>query len=242
MSANLKIAIIKTGSTHARLSRIFGDFDQWFRVEKESVQFTTCDAEGGESLPDINTLDGVIITGSPCMVSDKAPWSVNLETWVQDLAKTNVCCLAVCYGHQLLAEALGGRAGWHPKGREIGTVHIELTAEGKQDSLLGELPTRFTAQVTHAQSALVLPPQATLLASNPYEPHHAFRVGERMWAIQFHPEFNADIMRGYVFETAERLLSEQRNVSELLSSITPADANQGLIKRFVDICRERTEA
>ena len=142
----------------------------------------------------------------------------------------------MCYGHQLLAEALGGEAGWHPKGREIGTVSVTLTEAGKQDPLLSGLPNTFLAQVTHAQSALVLPPGATLLASNNYEPHQAYRVGDRAWGVQFHPEFTSDIMRGYIFEAYEKLLAAQIPVKKLLASVGHADANYHLLQRFVDLC------
>ncbi|MEE2731702.1 MAG: glutamine amidotransferase [Pseudomonadota bacterium] len=231
-----RIGIIKTGTTHPRLRSIFGDFESWFQDSVGHGHFTTYDVAGGAKPPSLHECDGYIITGSPAMVTEKLSWSENLKSWIQQIVAEGRPLLAVCYGHQLLADALGGEAGWHPKGREIGTVTIKLTTTGKEDPLLSGLPETFLAQVTHAQSALVLPPDATLLASNSYEPHQAYRVGERAWGVQFHPEFTADIMRGYIFEAYEKLLAAKMPVRTLLSSVQHADANQHLIQRFVDLC------
>ncbi|RLU03996.1 MAG: glutamine amidotransferase [Ketobacter sp.] len=231
-----RIGLIKTGTTHPRLRCIFGDFESWFQDSVSHGHFTTYDVAGGEKPPAIQDCDGFIITGSPAMVTEQLPWSENLKPWIQLVVEAKRPLLAVCYGHQLLAEALGGEAGWHPKGREIGTVSVKLTEAGKEDQLLSGLPETFLAQVTHAQSALALPPGATLLASNQYEPHQAYRVGERAWGVQFHPEFTADIMRGYIFEAYEKLLAAQIPVKKLLAGVTHADANQHLIQRFVDLC------
>lgn len=231
-----RIAIIKTGTTHPRLHGIFGDFDNWFRETVGHAHFTTYEVAAGNRAPAIKEYDGFIVTGSPAMVTDKEPWSENLKPWLQKVVRLKKPLLAVCYGHQLLADALGGKAGWHPKGREIGTVAISLTEAGKEDPLMGTLAPTFSAQVTHAQSVLELPPGATLLAFNDYEPHQAYRIGDNAWGVQFHPEFHADIMRGYLFEASEKLMADKVPVRKLLAGVHPADANQHLVQRFVDLC------
>lgn len=231
-----RIAIIKTGTTHPRIQGIYGDFDNWFRESVRHAHFTTFDVAEGARAPGIKDFDGFIVTGSPAMVTEQHAWSENLKPWLQKVVRLNKPMLAVCYGHQLLAEALGGKAGWHPKGREIGTVDITLTEAGRSDALLGTLAPTFSAQVTHAQSALELPQGATLLAFNDYEPNQAFRVGQNVWSVQFHPEFTADIMRGYLFEASAKLLADNVPIRALLEAVDHADANRHLVQRFVDLC------
>ena len=231
------IAILKTGTTHPKLKAIFGDFEDWFSGNNPCADFTTFDLPKGAHLPPVESFAGYIITGSPAMVTDNAPWSEALKPFLREIISEQTPLLAVCYGHQLLAASLDGAAGWHPKGREIGSVAIRLTPEGEQDPLLGMLPNPFMAHVTHAQSVLKLPSNATLLAFNEYEPHHAYRIGHNAWSVQFHPEFHADIMRGYLFETAAKLLDDNRDVSALLQQIKQAHANQDLIDRFVQIAK-----
>ncbi|MFZ5602310.1 MAG: glutamine amidotransferase-related protein, partial [Pseudomonadota bacterium] len=143
--------------------------------------------------------------------------------------------LGVCYGHQLLAHALGGAVDWHPQGREIGTTPIHLTDAGTRDPLLGTLPARFLAQVTHAQRVSRLPDEAVLLAGNDYESHHAFRVGDATWGLQFHPEFSAEVMRAYLHASAAALRQHQRDPDQLLQQVDTAHADQALLRRFVEL-------
>jgi GMP synthase (glutamine-hydrolysing) len=187
----------------------------------------------------LSVYSGAIITGSPAMVTDQAGWMQSLAVWIREAVDRAIPLLGVCFGHQLLAEAMGGCVDYHPEGREIGTVAIELTESGKRDPLLGCLPDMFTAHVTHAQSVLRLPADAVLLAANAYEAHQAFRAGECAWGVQFHPEFSADIMRGYIDERAAVLHAQGRDVAALTAAIAETEAANTLLKRFYGYCADR---
>jgi len=187
------------------------------------------------TLPDVAGFDGVVMTGSPAMVTDREPWSEQLAAWLATQAHGQVPVLGVCYGHQLLAHALGGAVDWHPQGREIGTTAIHLTDAGNNDPLLGTLPSRFLAQVTHAQRVSRLPDEAVLLAQNPFESHHAFRIGEATWGLQFHPEFSADVMRAYLDVAADALRKEKRDPEALSAEVQQAHADGMLLRRFVEL-------
>lgn len=222
-----KIILLKTGSTHPRIRQRFGDFEDWFLQAWGGCDVTVVNAVMTTNLPTLTGDEGIVITGSPAMVTDQEPWSEALARWLVHMAHGNVPILGVCYGHQLLAHALGGSVHWHPQGREIGTVEIVLETEAHNDPLLSILPEHFKAQVTHAQSVNTLPPGATLLARNDFEPHHAFRLGKATWGVQFHPEFSTEVMRAYIEETGAD--------KTLLSRITAADANHNLLQRFVEL-------
>ena len=183
------LLLLKTGSTFDEVIAHQGDFDQLFitALGDSAIQLDVVDARS-EELPALDNYQGVLITGSHHMVTDREDWSEALLPYIRAMATQKLPVLGVCYGHQLLADALGGEAGYHPDGREVGTVEIDLTEAGQQDALLGQLPTQFKAHVTHSQSALNLPDNATVLACNDYEPHQAFRIGENIWGLQFHPE------------------------------------------------------
>lgn len=230
-----KILLIKTGSTHATIRDQFGDFEHWFLRGLTAADTQLVNAMEATALPACNDIDGVVITGSPAMVTDREPWSERLAEWLATQAHGQVPILGVCYGHQLLAHALGGAVDWHPQGREIGTTPIHLTDAGTRDPLLGTLPARFLAQVTHAQRVSRLPDEAVLLAGNDYESHHAFRVGDATWGLQFHPEFSADVMRAYLHAGAEALRKNQRDPDQLLQQVEAAHADQELLRRFVEL-------
>src|SRR5690606_6595027 len=103
------------------------------------------------------------------------------------------------------SHALGGEVADNPRGIEMGTVELQLRAEAADDPLFTGLPERFQAQATHVQSVLRAPRGAVLLASSALDECHAFRFGEHAWGVQFHPEFSAGHMRGYVAARRQRL-------------------------------------
>lgn len=118
------------------------------------------DARTSPALPNPADIAGVVVTGSHAMVSERAAWSERLGQWLKRCVDAEVPVLGICYGHQLLAHALGGRVGDHPAGLEIGTHAVELTPAARQDPLFAALPESFPAQFVHRQSALELPPGA----------------------------------------------------------------------------------
>jgi GMP synthase (glutamine-hydrolysing) len=147
--------------------------------------------------------------------------------------------LGICYGHQLLAHGLGGRVAKNPRGREIGSVDVALTREATGDDLLGGGPAAFRAQTSHVESVLELPPGATLLATTGLDPNNAFRVGRSAWGVQFHPEFDADITRGYLRARRRVIMSEGLDVDRLIAGVGPAPHATAVLRRFAGLLRGR---
>ena len=92
------------------------------------------------------------------MVTDREPWSEDTAAWLREAAAAGLPMFGVCYGHQLLAHALGGKVGYNPTGSELGTQTVELLPPAAGDQLLDGLPASFPAQMLHAQTVLQPPP------------------------------------------------------------------------------------
>ena len=191
------LLIIKVGDAFPEVIRDHGDFETLFQEALATKGFTASvfDPRTGAPLPDPTAIGGLFITGSHSMVSQREPWSEALKPWLSMALEADVPMLGVCYGHQLMAAAFGGHSDFHPVGRESGTHQVRLTDAGREDALLGTLPERFSAQLTHAQSVLEAPIDAVVLVGNAHDPHQALRYGPRQWSVQFHPEFTAPVMR-----------------------------------------------
>ncbi len=208
-----QLYIIKTGTTFADTALRYGDFDELTRRglgdAKGLVQVVN--APAGETLPEPAACHGVVITGAHCMVTDDLPWSLAIEAWIPRLLQAGIPLLGICYGHQLLGRAMGGRVDFHPQGKEVGTVLVRRCPESSSDPLFGGLPAEFPVHAAHAQAVISLPPAAVLLAENDFEPHHAFRLGRCAWGVQFHPEYTSSVMRDYILAQAGQELDTKLN-------------------------------
>ena len=202
--------IVKAGSTFAPIAHTLGDFEHWIAdglapanvlpAQRPALAILhAADAVHGPlAYPDPQQCAGVVISGSHAMVTDNAPWMQALEQWLHHVCMAGVPVLGICFGHQLLAQVLGGHVGMHPAGLELGTVPVSIQADVSQDPLWQHMPQCFDAQVVHYQSVRRLPEGACVLAGNSHEPHQAFRWRHNVWGVQFHPEFSQASMQGYI--------------------------------------------
>jgi GMP synthase (glutamine-hydrolysing) len=234
------MAVIKTGRTYHDLVRQCGDFEDWTArgLGVPSPSVAIIDVGAGRPLPHPGDIAGAVITGSHSMVTDGQSWVEPLAEWLRSLVEEEIPVLGVCYGHQLLGHALGARVGYHPDGPEIGTVEVDLLPEGERDPLLGGMPRRFHAHTTHAQSVLTLPDGAVLLARTDHDAHAAFRAGSCAWGVQFHPEYDEQIMRHYVREQRETLQALGRDPDRVEGEVRFADTRR-ILRRFAELSSRR---
>lgn len=226
--------ILETGQPVAPMRR-HGGFPHWIRTAAGLArdEAVVVDVERGEALPRREGFAGAIVTGSGAMVTDRHDWSEATAGWLGEAARAGLPLLGICYGHQLIAHALGGEVGWHPEGREMGTVEIERLAPSNDDPLFGALPARFAAQATHLQSVLRLPDGATLLARSDHDPVHAYRWRDAVWGVQFHPEFSTTHMRGYVRARVDALRGEGLCPDATEGGVSATPHARRVLRRFV---------
>jgi GMP synthase (glutamine-hydrolysing) len=236
------LLILKTGETMPHLLRRRGDFEAWIiaGLDTSFRDITVVAPYRGAPLPAPENFSGVIITGSHAMVTDREDWSERTAKWIPNLIAAEIPLLGICYGHQLMAYALGGSVAAAPLGVEIGTVGISLRPEAANDPLFRHLPRQIKVHASHSQSVVELPPGARILASNSHEPHHAFSIGTAAWGIQFHPEFDADIMNTYIDEFANSIRSSGQDREALRHKIEETPFSRSVLKGFADIILQRS--
>ncbi|MFC4763406.1 glutamine amidotransferase [Dyella koreensis] len=228
------VLIIRTGRAPDPIRKRHGDFPHWFRLGAQLVpeKIRIIDVQAGESLPSPGEVAGALITGSAAMVTERADWSERTAGWIRDAMDVDLPMFGVCYGHQLMAHALGGRVDYLPGGREIGTVSIEVLQQAQHDPLAAALPGQFRAHTTHEQSVMEVPKGATVLASSARDPNHLLRYGKHAVSVQFHPEFNADVMRAYIHRKRVDMHKEGFDPHHTFRQVAPTPMARRLLRQF----------
>ncbi len=228
------VLIIRAGRAPDAIRARHGDFPHWFRLvaglHRDQVQLV--DVAAGEALPSAHDAAGAIITGSAAMVTERLPWSERTGDWIRNAMDAELPLFGVCYGHQLMAHALGGRVDYLPGGREIGTQPIELSPGYKSDPLTRVLRDGFRAHTTHEQSVLEAPAGATILARSARDPHQILRYGPNAISVQFHPEFNAEVMRAYIRRRRTDLRREGADPDQIFNAVAATPMARRLLRQF----------
>ena len=218
-----RLLVVQTGSTH-----LHGDYPRWFERALGMTLPVLRAHEGEALLPALERVrpHGVIVSGSPLSVTEEAPWMLQLGDDLLRIGARGTPVLGVCFGHQLLARAAGGAVVQNPRGREIGTVRVQLTEAGRKDPLFAPWAKgpEIEVQATHLDAVDPLPPGATVLASNENTAAQAFRLSETVAAVQFHPELWAEAMRDLIASRRDKLAAEGTDATALQKRVRDVEA------------------
>jgi GMP synthase (glutamine-hydrolysing) len=183
--------------------------------------------------------DAMIIGGSGgyCVSEWTIPQELEaIERAIHEMRALKKPILGICFGHQLLAHALGGRVEMDRERQETGTFEIACTGAAAADPLFAAVPKTFLAQEGHKDHVTQLPPGAVLLATTPTSTNQAFVMpGERMYGVQFHPELSkADV------GTRLAYYREEYARQHVMSEVSDAGAD-GRTDDFADILSRTQE-
>ncbi|CAM5196944.1 hypothetical protein CDEF62S_03294 [Castellaniella defragrans] len=236
------IVVVQMGLPPDALRLSQGEPGEWFAraLGPQSAEVQVVHPERGEPLPAMGSFAVAIVTGSWSMVTDHLDWSERTADWARSLIVADQPLLGVCYGHQLMAYAMGGVVDYHPKGRELGTFPVALTQAGGRDPLVGTVPSPFLAHLSHAQSVLELPSTASVLAGTAHDPHQILRYAPHVLSCQFHPEFTPEILR--LCMAGHRKNRAGGPAAMPPEAIPDTPVTRDLMRRFVAACVEDSTA
>lgn len=171
-------------------------------LRQVGATFEVVRADLGDGYPAVSELGGLVVMGGPMGVHDGAdhPWLLAERELLAAAVDDGLPVLAVCLGAQQLALALGAEVTTGPAA-EVGVGSVELTGPGRLDPVLGPeyggLARSDMACVHWHQDTFALPPGAVHLAATPRYPNQAFRVGDRVYGLQFHVEVDGALARSW---------------------------------------------
>lgn len=239
------VLLLKAGEAAASVRLSVGDYDRWFlqTIGLSGYRFDVVPAHQGAKLPaSAAGYDAVMMTGSPLSVTRLEPWMERAAEFMVNAEAHGTPVLGVCFGHQLLAYAYGGRVERNPQGREIGTVEVRLTPAGQADALFHGLPQRIAVQATHEDIVPEPPAGAMVLAGNGNTAVQALAFRPNARGVQFHPEVQPDTMRALIQARAEGLETEAisrgqppgERVPRLLAGLAPTPACRQILVNFLE--------
>lgn len=206
----MNIGLLGCDDVSERFRHVSGTYRDMFeallRPELPNARFTWFDVTKGELPESTNACDAYLCTGSRYSVYEQRDWIAALKHFVRELYRARERYVGVCFGHQLLAEALGGKVARAEQGWGIGAHGMAVV---KLEPWMQPERANCKLQYMHADQVQQLPPDSVVLASAPHCPVAMFRVGETMLGIEGHPEFPAPYVEALVRSREERIGKER---------------------------------
>jgi len=189
----VKLAILETGHPPGDLGNRFGSYPAMFaELLGDGFEIETFDVQAGQ-LPDPNAHDAVLITGSPAGVYNDYPWISPLMDFIRAAQDSKM--VGVCFGHQVMAEALGGHVEKSYKGWGAGLHHYSVV----HDEPWIDSATGIAIPASHQDQVVVQPPNTEIVARSDFTQFAALAWTDRpAISFQFHPEFSPDFAKALI--------------------------------------------
>ncbi len=223
----MKIGILLTGHAPEELEPHYGNYIEMFKSllsgqDFEFVGYKVVDGEFPESATDA---DGWLITGSKHGVYEDHPWIPPLENLIRDAVTQNVPLVGVCFGHQIIAQALGGKVEKFEGGWAVGHQTYDFAG------------TELSMNAWHQDQVTELPPGAVTIASNDFCKNAAILYGDRALTVQAHPEFSADFVDGLI-NTRGRGVVPDDILDAAIDDLDEPTNSQTIADQFADFFRQ----
>lgn len=194
----MKIGILQTGHAPDELKGASGDYDQMFRnlLGGRGFDFATFAVVDGQFPAAADACDGWLITGSRHGAYEDHAWIPPLESLIRDIKARGLPLIGVCFGHQIIAQALGGKVEKFPGGWAVGPT----------DYRIGDRT--VTLNAWHQDQVTCRPEGAEVLGSNEFCENAVLAYGDSIWTVQPHPEFQSAFVEGLILTRGRGVVPE----------------------------------
>ena len=222
----MNLGILKTDTVRPEWVPEFGEYPDMFIAllgrNDPQLQFTVYDVESGEYPADIDEVDAYLITGSKSSVYDDKPWIPPLIEFVQALHQRRKKIVGICFGHQLVAQALGGRTEKSSKGWGVG-LHSYRIADNPSWHDGGS--EAFSILVSHQDQVVENAEGARVIGSSEFCENAVCQVGDHILTFQGHPEFVPEYSRE-IMEFRREMIGEENYRDGVASLQQPPEGDR----------------
>jgi len=230
----MKLTIIETGQAPASIRDQFPDYPEMvrrmFARVDGGIQCETVSIVRGDALPDPASLGAVLYTGSPAGVYDPLPWIAPLKQFIRSAAEARTPQVGICFGHQIMAEALGGKVTKSDKGWGVGRHTYEIVQ--CPDWSGSPCSPSLRIAVSHQDQVIDCPPSASVIARSDFTPHAGldYRHAPAI-SFQCHPEFEPDFAAALY--TARRGTSLAEADADAAVASLEGDCDRHLLAKWI---------
>lgn len=227
------IGLLEAETLPEKVVKEFGSYGNMFeRLLKQSqpdLTFRYYAADQGQLPADLDECDAYILTGSRFNAYDTDPWIENLKALIREIDANQKKCLGICFGHQLIAEALGGKVERSEKGWGVGAAEFEIY---QQTPYLEEFGNKYSVLVSHQDQVIRLPTGAKHLAGNDFCPFGAYSIGKHIFSMQGHPEFSSAYLQRLIVNRLSTIRADKSETA--LKSIERFKGKPNFSKLLMD--------
>ena len=220
MTDNLKrIAVFELGELPQEIAHKHPYYpkmiSEWLSPSLPQVSYAGISPVRGEALPDIDAFDGYIYSGSRHGVYDPFEWIAPLKSFIREVTAAEIPQFGICFGHQIMAEALGGKAVKSEKGWGVGVDTYDLRLNANQGDA-----TQVPVMIWHQDQVIALPDSAQVLGGNDFCPIGVVRYQQPALSVQFHPEFSEQYMNDLLDLRGGTVISKEQTDAARASMLT----------------------
>lgn len=224
----MRIGILETDTVDKNIREQQGSyadmFQRLFLSIDNNIEFRVYQVIEGEYPENINECSAYLITGSQSSAYENILWIDQLCQYIVQLNKYKIKLIGICFGHQVIAQALGGRVEKSEKGWGVGKTICDVWLIKPWMRVPGEdVADQFSLLVTHQDQVTGLPDGAECIAGNDFCEIASFQIAEHILSFQGHPEFSVDYLM-YLMNKRRDLIGESKYSAAIESMKTEVDA------------------